>query len=337
MKNVQVLSSNVTKETAAEYRKISRMIMKSYEKDIKDYSVEAFVDWFYKEYGNKAYATLRKYIASLVFFANEKNPSLALDLGTQLKAVKIRKSESAMPAKKNRKKRKSYTESDFNRLLEYIDKRASFERLEPWWKHLALTLRANNLAGLRPCEWEHAVCVVDDGEIHLIVENAKRTHGRSHGKNRTLRFPLEKSIFDCLSSKIRLTKEVVSGVSGITIKNYNKKLATYLLRANNKVFGPNKSTIALYSTRHQLCASLKKSGASKAQVAAIFGHGSTETASRSYAKARYGRGGGHQPKAANDDVERVMKLNPAKEPPAVGETESPTDPKPPSPGPKMGM
>ncbi|MCA8451381.1 hypothetical protein, partial [Burkholderia vietnamiensis] len=54
-------------------------------------------------------------------------------------------------------------------------------------------------------------------------------------------------------------------------------------------FGSRKTYPTLYSARHQFAADAKSSGWTQAEVAALLGHASDDTAARHYARARSGQ------------------------------------------------
>ncbi len=312
MTNTLSTQQGITEATAIEYRRIGKMLLDKYAPTRKSQTAEAFADWLIQNYTVKKPATWRKYRSAIIFYTTEKAPFFGKRLAALLAGHKAQKIERP----KKRTKRKNYSEQDFKRLMDYLQKKAASPRHGFWWGHLALTMQVNNIVGLRPCEWERADCLLQDEEIHLVVENAKNTHGRSHGKTRTIRLPLhDEDSYRLIRNKIKITRDILASGKVKSMKYYLKMLGDYLLRANNKVFGKGKNTIALYSTRHQVSANLKKSGASKAEVAAVMGHASEETAGKHYGRKRYGRGGMSIPMAAEEDVARVIQLNTPPSPP----------------------
>ncbi len=299
--------SGITETTACEYLKIGEMLVKKFNASDNEKTIAAYVDWIAEEYINKCAAnTWRKYRRAAIYHIYIKHPK-AVELFQQILLDK--KPEKRVRAQR-RKSRKSYREQDFSKLLQYLQQKATGKRCSYWWHQAAVTLQANSIVGLRPVEWITASSKVIGNEIVLRVFNAKNTHGRSHGHTRTLHIPIvNENDADVISEKIRMTGDAILNRRAKSFKAYHKTISSYLLRANNAVFGKDKPTIAVYSARHQFSANLKAAGCSKNEVAAAMGHASNKTAGRHYGKKSKGRRVANLPQASKEDIASVSALN----------------------------
>lgn len=169
---------------------------------------------------------------------------------------------------------------------------------------------AGDLVGLRPVEWEHAKIETVDGVISLVVKNAKTTHGRSHGKFRTLDLSaFAPADIATVQRKINLTCEALQQGHAATIQEYHHRVRIYIQRANRAADPKAKTTIPAYSTRHQLAANLKHEGVPQNERAAQMGHRCNETADTHYGRRKNGRTKSNLPKANPADVARVEAFN----------------------------
>jgi len=134
---------------------------------------------------NHAYskATWRQYRAALVYAFTRQiqdNTDNSYDLSTAISLLK--KAASPIGRLESRQtsaqKQKKMGESDLICLMDYFNGKPSRHGLatQAW-------LLSGLWAGLRPCEWEHAVFTPSN---ELVIINAKNTQGRAHGVTRTL-------------------------------------------------------------------------------------------------------------------------------------------------------
>lgn len=159
------------------------------------------------------------------------------------------------------------------------------------------------LTGLRPSEWQHVRLIETGTDPFLIVQNAKTTNGRSHGMYRTIHLNTDYS--DTQRLKAFLDRLLTGDFE--QIRTAAEKA---LYRANEECFPSAEQHISLYSARHQFAADAKACGVTMHELAALMGHASINTASTHYGKRRLGRSGGFRVKADDQDVARVLELNP---------------------------
>lgn len=177
-------------------------------------------------------------------------------------------------------KQKQFKRDDFEQLLEYLTAhigRHKFANALRTWLVVA------RFTGLRPCEWEYAGLTDVCGKPCLLVRNAKATNGRGNGGYRTLDLSkADVADIDALHDMIEMLEGYEAELGFAALQ---ERLAHYMKRATRACFGRRKKYPTLYSLRHQFVADLKRSGHSQAEVAALLGQASDETASRHYARA----------------------------------------------------
>lgn len=158
------------------------------------------------------------------------------------------------------------------------------------WSALTIAwLQVGLMTGLRPVEWLGARLVIIEGRPALLVENAKSTNGRAHGKFRTLHLmdtePLHlKAIHVLLQIFGNLEREG-------QWERARRGCVKTLHRACRSLRPSRKRFPTLYSARHQFAADAKASGLTPAELAALMGHGVADTAAEHYGRRAHGRGG----------------------------------------------
>lgn len=192
-------------------------------------------------------------------------------------------------------------QEDHQRLIQYLEGRFAHDK---WAKVTRLLCEVSYLTGLRPGEWVDAW--VDHQENQgaiLSVRNAKQTHGRGNGERRTLDLsalsPEEVGLIEEMTLYARGSEEPWDQVQS--------KIADYLYASVQKAFGRRKCYLSIYSYRHQFSADSKATW-KKAEVAALMGHGSDETASRNYARAIVGTRGRSRVKPVAHEVATVRQV-----------------------------
>lgn len=176
-------------------------------------------------------------------------------------------------------KQKTFKKADFDKLIAYLNKQIGKHR---YARTLTLWLKASRLTGLRPSEWEKANLIWINSTPALLVQNAKATNGRANGTERTL-------LFDRITDEeLEIVQDMIEMLVGyateISFGRLQKLLGDYMNRATRNCFGKRQKYPALYSSRHQFSADAKFSGLSKAEVAALLGQASDETAGIHYAR-----------------------------------------------------
>ncbi|QTP13322.1 site-specific integrase [Serratia symbiotica] len=204
---------------------------------------------------------------------------------------------------------------------ELISKIEKLEREDYRYRNLnflILFLRANLLVGLRPIEWANASLFTYTGTDSfnkknscpaLVVGNAKATHGRANGIERDIVF--NGISIEELGDIIQFTKLMQSHLNGLNslerkqrtndiFKNTQQTLSRVLERINY----PKGKRPSLYSTRHQCIANSKSANLSEIEIAALFGHKTSETARVHYGKKRDGSG----KVVISPSVESILKV-----------------------------
>lgn len=181
------------------------------------------------------------------------------------------------------RKQKTFKKADFDKVIAYLEKHVGKHR---YARTLSTWLKASRLTGLRPSEWEHADLTQTYSSPALVIRNAKATNGRGNGDERTLLLDqLTKGELEVIQDMI----EMVEGyLTEMPFAKLQKLLGDYMNRATRRCFGKRKKYPTLYSNRHQFSADAKMSGKSKAEVAALLGQASDETAGIHYARKASG-------------------------------------------------
>ncbi|NMX77621.1 site-specific integrase [Pseudomonas sp. WS 5532] len=196
-------------------------------------------------------------------------------------------------------KQKGFKRPDFIRLLAYLDQNEGKHR---YARPLKTWLKATYLVGLRPGEWHSAGVTEIQGRLVLIVENAKATNGRGNGEHRSL------DLGDLTPDEMSDIHEMIAMLEGyageIDFDVLQTRIGDYMKYATRHCFGKRAKYPTLYSMRHQFSANAKLAGNSKAEVAALMGHGSDETAGEHYARKVSGDSAG-KVKPLLSDVKNV--------------------------------
>lgn len=180
-------------------------------------------------------------------------------------------------------KQKTFKKADFDKVIAYLQEHVGKHR---YARTLALWLKASRLTGLRPGEWENVNLIQIDSTPALLVQNAKATNGRANGVERTL-------LLDRITDEeLGLIEDMIEMLVGyeteIPFSKLQKLLGDYMNRVARNCFGKRQKYPTLYSSRHQFSADAKHSGLSKAEVAALLGQASDETAGIHYARKSSG-------------------------------------------------
>lgn len=176
-------------------------------------------------------------------------------------------------------KQKTFKKADFDKMIAYLQHHVGKHR---YARTLSVWLKASRLTGLRPSEWEHADLTQRYSAPALVIQNAKNTNGRANGDERTLL--LDKLTPDELEV-IQDMIEIIEGYSTqMPFTDLQEICTQYMKRATRDCFGRRQKYPTLYSSRHQFSADAKFSGLSKAELAALLGQASDETAGIHYAR-----------------------------------------------------
>lgn len=271
-------------------------------------------------------ATARLYRAALVYTFERVDRAGNLTEGQQLDLMRAHdliyhrlydeetslrhREELRRVRRENRKKRpqtstrkvKRFSKADASQLVSTL-----YGMQSRWGKVASCWFVAGSLTGLRPAEWQEARLVEEpDGRRLLVVSNAKNTNGRAHSPTRTIDVsglkPAQWQVLMEHMKSVRLHLErgqfgKMYAECARCVRHTGKKLWPYRLKRPT-----------LYTARHMFSADVKRSF-DKAEVAALMGHASIDTAGQHYAPAWSGKGGlGVRPSEA--DVAAVKRLQP---------------------------
>lgn len=233
----------------------------------------------WKQYKN----SLRHHAEQLIEIQNEK--VVAEEAQAAIRMLNQETSEGCMKSgtRTSALKQKTFKKADFEKLITYLQLHVGKHR---YARTLTLWLKASRLTGLRPSEWEHADLTNIYSTPALVIRNAKATNGRANGDERTL-------VLDLLTKdELEVIQDMVEMVEGFSTEMPFNQLQeicrTYMKRAARNCFGKRQKYPTLYSNRHQFSADAKFSGHSKAEVAALLGQASDETAGIHYARKSSG-------------------------------------------------
>lgn len=233
----------------------------------------------WKQYKN----ALRCHAKAIIEIQNEKYA--AEDAEAAILMLDSETAEGCMKAgtRTSARKQKTFKKADFDKVIAYLGKHVGKHR---YARTLSTWLKASRLTGLRPSEWEHADLTQLYSTPALVVRNAKATNGRGNGDERTL-------LLDSLTNEeLTVIQDMIEMVEGylteMPFAKLQKLLGDYMNRATRRCFGTRKKYPTLYSNRHQFSADAKMSGKSKAEVAALLGQASDETAGIHYARKASG-------------------------------------------------
>lgn len=174
-----------------------------------------------------------------------------------------------------------------------------------WLKLALIWLKVNSLVGLRPIEWRDAVLSEHEGQINLVVHNAKNTNGRSNGDLRHINLSnLEAEKLKSIRFQLKIAHSHNS--SDESWKFYYDGIRKTLHRLTRKTFKIQRNYPTLYTSRHQFAANAKSVGMTKAEVAALMGHAVDDTAGSHYGKKKHG-GGICNVLASRDEVASVRQ------------------------------
>lgn len=233
----------------------------------------------WKQYKN----ALRHHAEQLIEIQDEK--VVAEEAQAAIRMLDQETSEGCMKSgtRTSALKQKTFKKADFDKMIAYLQQHVGKHR---YARTLTIWLKASRLTGLRPSEWEHAGLTQLYSTPALVIQNAKATNGRANGEERTL-------LLDRLAEEeLGVIQDMIEMVEGYLSEMPFDKLQeicrTYMKRATRNCFGKRHKYPTLYSNRHQFSADAKFSGHSKAEVAALLGQASDETAGIHYARKASG-------------------------------------------------
>lgn len=271
--------------------------------------------------------TARAYRAALVFMFNEMGTQEAREAKDMIYHVsddgewtmnrkeEIKKQRAANVKKglrtsSQKAKRLSWDDLDLLRAELHISKSKFAHKTMLWFM-------AGMLTGLRPTEWRDAVLTLNKkGEKILLVQNAKNTNGRAHGKEREIILqnlkPDDLAIIEDHVESIQRYQ----GQGDDAFEDYYYNCRRLISHVGNRLWPRRLKHPTLYTARHMFAADIKNQF-DVYGVAALMGHASTRTASANYAPKWSSTSGGSRVEPSERDVAVVTARNEEKEAPRI--------------------
>ena len=242
-----------------------------------------FVGWLIGRKPGISRDTWRQYKASVVFFLDEeaqKGDPIAEEAKELLEGVDV-SGCLKKTTKTSAKKQKKVPLRDFRGIMKYLDNNPS-----PWSLDLERWISSSLLTGLRPAEWAGTSFGFADGEVALIVQNAKATNGRALGFSRHILLGgLTDDERDMIKEHVERANEWEQA------QQYHKfyhGVAASMARVVRKIWPKRDTYPTLYSMRHQFAANAKASGFTREEIAALMGHAVDTTATEHYGRTTAG-------------------------------------------------
>lgn len=249
-------------------------------------------------------ASLRKFFAALTLAVDEA-VARGEFAGHQERAhrdalaTRPRPRPSGAEPRTSARKRKQFSKADLHAVCTFLLKRG-----KPDDKLLVLLLVHGVFLGLRPSEYSDA----DMQGCMLVIRSRKVTNGRGLGEFREL------DLSDILEAEIdsihRLIADFATAGQG-ELELLLDRLGSRLRRACKRL---GIKSIALYTTRHQAIANMKKAGKTAREIAAAVGHKSLLTANKSYAPRSSGWTSAPTARATQDMIAKIEQTAPPLEP-----------------------
>lgn len=250
-------------------------------------------------------ASAREYVNQLVKHQNISHIHFNLHELEKLNQLKASDFESRLTLKTNTKLN---TSSQKAKQIKNIDLKILIEKINimrgKWIKPSLIWMTANILVGLRPTEWRYAELLKNEKhQLVLRVVNAKNSNNRAHGICRHIDCKDLASVeLDLLNRQLSIAFS--NSLSDISWQNYYEGCRKSIHKITRKYLSERQKYPTLYSTRHQFAANAKSSGMTKAEIAALMGHASDQTAGSHYGKKKHGMGV-CRTKAIMSEVQRV--------------------------------
>ena len=287
-----------TRGTEKQYIEIAEQILVRYQEESSltwGDDVLKFCEWFLERSKDWSFATWRLYKAAIIFFMKNNGPKEAVSF---LDAAKWSSSAYKKGSRNtSAQKAKSFPKKDLDKLLSTLNtKRGQFDQLLSLWLFVGL------MVGLRPSEWDTAIV---ENDI-LIVQNAKRTNGRSFGDKRQI---LLTNITDAEKDRLLAFLDQFDEFKkqGFSYQYIYDRCRKRMWEISRLALPRRKVYPTLYSCRHQVAAELKSSGYTLKEIAVLFGHASDATATRHYGHASQGSGKFDKIQAPVEDLGRIRE------------------------------
>lgn len=258
-----------------------------------------FVDWVIALRLTLRAASFRQYRAAVTWALRQTGDPEIQSLAERLRHIEPAAPRGELPRRTSACKSKSLSRDDQCRLMCALHTRGGrWDELAGDWLFWSME------TGLRPVEWREACLRAHATGVALNVRNAKHSHGRAHGENRTVHLAIDEEL------RLSLQRFIVIVQRDFGAAYQGCRLA--IRRATRALWPRRASYPSLYTGRHQFSANAKASGLLPEELAALMGHAVIETAQEHYGKRRSGRGGGLVAAADRRDVQRVRERMQAK-------------------------
>lgn len=295
-----------TSNTESDYRKRAISLLERHNRETgKDWDLHPhdLLDWLHNFRDGVSAAYWRRTKAALAWYLDTLGQSALSD------SVRSVSTEGCAKAKHtSANKKKSVTDEELGQLTKYLLSPGASEISVASYYFFVSCL----LTGMRPVEWSQCDFEVDMDPltsevdaITIVVQNAKATNGRAHGKTRTLLFPSTRVTpqeFQALINHWRFTERHLAAGTFATFQRDVGKKIQYAAR---KLWPRKRRRITLYSTRHQSMANGKSSGRPRAFIAAMHGHATDRTCGEHYGRKQYGKAGRVYAEVPEEEVARV--------------------------------
>lgn len=301
--------------TQDQYKNITLRLKKKYLKSIEvsEGSWEELALWMVREqWPNLKHPTWRLYRSAVTWYVGVVEPQtepLISNILNTGRAPSIDENKQNNPYVIKHTKAKRFNGKDAELILSYLSKSGC-----KWDKLTAQWMKCGVLTGLRPNEWFGAEVRTDtQGDPYLYVKNFKHTNGRAHGDYRTVYLThLSTKEAERIKIFIKSINGLLESYRGNGIDKYTPNIiynvcANAMRRANKLFWNRRIAWYTLGSARHQFSADCKKRGVTKAELAALMGHATDETAGSHYGKKSMGTSG-KPPKAKQEEVDRVREV-----------------------------
>lgn len=310
----------IAASSAFRYRDIASRIIANFSASHADHprsddailTSQAFHHWLTSTFAPTIVrSTWRLYRASLAHYSAAIQPTLP----ALYRSLPI----TAAPRTPNSKNRHVRTSSQRQRslppeqLAAIVDHLAANSHHTPSAYAAAIgLLSVGPYTGLRPIEWRTARLSNLDDRPTLVVQNAKHTHGRSHGPTRTLyidRLP------DWVRQAIADLIDLASPRDRHDWLRLCRAAQDRVATATRRLYPAATRHPTIYSARHQAVLNMREAGYTLEEIAAALGHINPRTATRNYGRRRNGRGGAAPVKLpivapTADDIARVHPAYP---------------------------
>jgi integrase len=281
------------------------------ENDVLAGSVEAawpaFLSWLTGRKSDWSASTWRQYKAAAIHagirLARQHSASISDLMATLSLSDEGQAGTAAKGQATSAHKHKRFPIKDLSAILDHLQGSTRKDA-----EALRVFLRAGVVAGLRPIEWTNAEILQERGFVLVLkVENAKDTHGRSHGQFRHLRW---RTIGDdehaSVLAAIAIARKFSTPLQAMD--KFTKALQRLLRETCQTLWPRRKNSYALYDCRHDFAARAKLAYEPEG-VAALLGHASDETATRHYGRSRTGSlVSEHAPPLPEPDPVEVLRV-----------------------------